>query len=766
MEYFLSKLNDREFESLAGDIISKHLNLNVEKFKAGKDGGVDGRFWIGKKEGIIQCKHFSKTGYQGLISKLKKEEVNKVKKLNPKRYLFLTSVPLSRINKKEIFSLFFPFIKYETDIWGEDDINSFLSNKENQAIVEKNYKLWITSTHILEILINNAIKGRSESTIREMEAHNEKYVVTENHLKGFEILKENNVIIITGDPGIGKTTLANNLALYYVANEFEFCDIEESISEAEDLLREREKKKIIFYCDDFLGSNMYDAISNKRDSHIVKFINRIKRDNSKKFILTSRTNILTKAISLSHQFQNNNITEDELLITIKNLSELDKAKILYNHIYHSNLDNIYIDQIYKEKRYKKIIKHRNYNPRIIEFITDNRRIYEVKPEQYWDYITDKLENPEEIWSCFFQNQVDDSVRVLSFLTVFNGSTIPEDELRRSYTNFKNNFRINLVDHTDISFNAVRKLAIKSLLNRSKTWNNNYIYSLFNPSIGDFIINSYLEDVDLVISILKSLGTNSSINFLNSLKLNKRISSETIQQFQLELFNYFYEAKIVNEEWDYLILLSYLDFLNPKIADKIDLFLKSITKQKESTGNSLYELLTILVEFFEVIEIKDCSFLSGFVKNIALNKEDIEKLLEFLNIFNIEDDPIISIIEEGVSTYLIDALRDDVSSISLESYISQSYDEDGDVDYEIDSSVIESELESLLDSIISDFEDESINCIDIVYSDILANFDIQKIEEDFFSSLGDQYDDDDDDDIGRASSYSNKDNDIEAIFERS
>ncbi len=307
MEYSYSKLNDREFESLVQDIISKHLKLNVEKFKAGKDGGVDGRFWIGKKEGILQCKNYWKTGYHGLISKLKKEEVDKVRKLNPVRYLFITSVPLSRKNKKEIFSIFSPFIKSETDVWGEDDLNTFLSKKENQDVLEKNYKLWITSALILDILFNNAIKGRSESTLKEIESHNEKYIITANHLKGFEILEENNVIIITGEPGIGKTILANNLALYYVANGFEFCDIEESISEAENLLWEKEKKKIIFYCDDFLGSNMYDAISNKRDSHIVKFIDRIKNDKSKKFILTSRTNILTKAISLSHQFQNHKI---------------------------------------------------------------------------------------------------------------------------------------------------------------------------------------------------------------------------------------------------------------------------------------------------------------------------------------------------------------------------------------------------------------------------------------------------------------------------
>ena len=130
MEYFLSKLNDREFESLAGDIISKHLNLNVEKFKVGRDDGVDGRFWIGNKEGILQCKHYWKTGYKGLIGKLKKEEVDKVKKLNPNKYLFITSVPLSRKNKKEIFSIFSPYIKSESDVWGEDALNTFLSKKE------------------------------------------------------------------------------------------------------------------------------------------------------------------------------------------------------------------------------------------------------------------------------------------------------------------------------------------------------------------------------------------------------------------------------------------------------------------------------------------------------------------------------------------------------------------------------------------------------------------------------------------------------------
>lgn len=760
MEYFLSKLNDREFESLSADIISTHLNLNVEKFKSGRDGGVDGRFWIGNKEGIIQCKHYWKTGYRGLINKLKSEEVDKVKKLNPTKYIFFTSVPLSRKNKKEIFKIFSPHIKSESDIWGEDDINDFLSRQENQNIVEKNYKLWITSTQVLDILLHNAIKGRSESTIKEIESHNERYVITDNHKKGAQILKENNVIIISGEPGIGKTTLANNLALFYIANGFEFCDIEESISEAEDLFREKENKKIIFYCDDFLGSNMLDAISNKRDSHIVKFINRIKNDNSKKFILTSRTNILTKAYSLSHQFQNNKIRDDEFLLKIENLSEIDKAKILYNHIYHSNLDNIYIDEIYKEKRYKEIIKQRNYNPRIIEFITDYKRITKIKSEDYWNYIINKFENPEDIWSDYFQNQIDDTVRILSFLTVFNGGKIEEKELRRSYSSFKNNYRIHL-DHTDSSFNAVRKLAIKSLLNRSQTWDGDYEYSLFNPSIGDFILNSYLEDVDLVISVLKSLGTDSSIIFLNSLQLNNKISKETIHQIQFILLTYFYEDKLRIKDWDFLILLAYLDIFNPRTTETTKELIKEISKNKASKGERLYELLFILVEFDEIIEIKDFSFIKGFIEDKVVDRNDIEKILELIKKYKIDDESFIEKFSIAVDSYIRDELNDNKSSVDIGKHIRFNYymeQEEMDVDYD----GINSELESILDSILSDFDDELSDYTYFNQSDILASIDIEQEIENFANSYGDYYEDEF---RGITSSDTDAENDIDVIFER-
>lgn len=181
MSYDFSKLNDREFEHLGASVLEKVLNTRFETFKTGKDGGVDGRFWIGtNKEGILQCKQYLNTPYKLLISKLRNEEAEKVRNLKPERYILVISKELSRKNKQEIKGIFNPYIKSEKDIWGIEDLNAFLSKKENQDIVEQNFKLWLTSTSVLDLIYNNAIKGRSESTINEIKEKAYKYALTEN----------------------------------------------------------------------------------------------------------------------------------------------------------------------------------------------------------------------------------------------------------------------------------------------------------------------------------------------------------------------------------------------------------------------------------------------------------------------------------------------------------------------------------------------------------------------------------------------------------
>jgi hypothetical protein len=766
MQYDFSKLNDREFEFLAASVIEKELKTKVEIFKSGRDGGVDGRFWIGdKKEGIIQCKHYLDTSYPQLISKLRTQELDKVKKLNPSIYIFVTSKKLSRINKYEIKNIFHPFIQTEEDIWGQEDLNTFLSNKENQDIVERNYKLWITSTIVLDILYNNAIKGRSQFTIKEIEEKTYKYVVTENHNKGIRILEDNNVIILTGEPGIGKTTLADNLAIIYISKGYEFCDIEENISEAENLFRENEQKKILFYCDDFLGSNIYDAINNKKDSHIVKFINRVRKDNSKKFILTSRTNILNKAYSLSHIFQNFKIRENEFLLTIQNLTIIDKAKILYNHIYHSKLQHQFIDVIYKDKRYKELIRHRNFNPRIIEFITDSSVIGDVKSGNYWTYILKSLNNPEIIWEGYFQNQTDDFVRTLTFLTVFNKGKISEENLRNSYNTFLRIQPLNFGDNSDKSFESVRKLATKSLLTRNQVDNEKYEYVLFNPSIADFVLSTYSNEIDLICNILKSLDSETSIDYLHTLFGFDKISSKYQTKILENLFDFFFEGKLKDEDWDFLIALCYIDFLNNLVNVRIEIFLNTLINADNPSGERLWELLMILSEFEPKIKFQNFEFLYNFIDNMddVYDVDTLKKLLEFVDENGIEDDYILTTIEILLDTYLRHIVDNNELDINYAKYINESYNHYKDFyEIDVDRNGIEDEIRENIDSLLDGFNVNVLERISFSTSSIVSSIDVDSKVTRYMENYDRDYDRDAHDEYFSRSSGGD---DIDEIFER-
>ena len=88
-------------------------------------------------------------------------------------------------------------------------------------------------------------------------------------------------------------------------------------------------------------------------------------------------------------------------------------------MWHSHLSEDYIEELYKDKRYMQIILHKNFNPRIISFITDNDRLINTSSEEYWKFVKDKLDNPSDIWEHTFSRQSDEFIRNLVSLIVFN-----------------------------------------------------------------------------------------------------------------------------------------------------------------------------------------------------------------------------------------------------------------------------------------------------------------------------------------------------------
>lgn len=520
-DYDFKSLNDKEFEILCTDLLGEVQGRRFERFKAGKDAGIDGRYFTDQgKEVVLQCKHWSNTPLAHLIRALSNIEKPKLDKLKPYRYLLTVSNPLSRADKKAIHRALSPYVVSESDIYGKEDLNDLLKDKAH--IEKRHYKLWLHSSSVLGHIFNNAILGRSAFSLEEIVRSSSRYVVTANHEAALKILERLGVVIITGEPGVGKTTLADHLCLHYVTQGFDYLKIADDIQEAEAAF-DPESKQVIYF-DDFLGRNYLEALKGHEGNHITQFLRRIATNKNKRFVLTSRSTILNQGKFLIDSFEHSNVQKNEYELRIQSLTDLDKAQILYNHIWHSGLENEYIDQLYLNRRYREIIKHKNFNPRLISYITDATRLETCPTDNYWNYIVRSLMNPSQVWDNPFNAQQDDFGRAIILLVVLNGYALGENVLAEAYHRF-----LALPENQNLhgrrEFQSNIRLLTGSFLNRTVSPQGPSIIDLFNPSIGDYVLERYAGDVVALRLGIQSLRTLRSLITLRSLQGNRRLSKD-------------------------------------------------------------------------------------------------------------------------------------------------------------------------------------------------------------------------------------------------
>ena len=398
VEYDFLILQPNEFENLTRDLLQKREGVFIESFTIGRDGGIDLRFTSpkGKRQVIVQAKRYK--DYAKLKNVLK-DEVAKVRKLNLDRYILSTSVGLTPENKTEIKTMFSPYIKATKDILGKDDLNNLLG--EYSEVEKQYYKLWLGSTAVLDDILNKRINNWSEMTLEEARKDVSLYVMNDSFERALTVLKENRYVIISGIPGIGKTTLSRMLAYQILAKDNdEFIKVN-SMDDASQKLQ-KGKKQVFFY-DDFMGSSFLDIKEIGFENKLLSFIEKVKREPDKLFILATREYILAAAKRQYEKLALSKIDIAKCTIDLSSYTEEIRANILYNHLADAELPIEYIKALLDGKRYLRLIKHDNFNPRIIESFLKQKLYKTEKPEDFVKRFLDFFDRPYSVWEYAFSN---------------------------------------------------------------------------------------------------------------------------------------------------------------------------------------------------------------------------------------------------------------------------------------------------------------------------------------------------------------------------
>ena len=489
-DYDFHILQPNEFECLTRDLLQKHIDGHVESFASGRDGGIDLRFaWHNETKAVVQVKHY-KT-FSSLKSNLNKE-VDKVRLLNPSRYILSTSVGLTPNNKDEIMRIFDPYILDVSDILGRDDLNNLLGKYPD---VEKQYyKLWLSSTVVLEHILDKRINTWSDIELEEIREQVSTYVMNDAFNVALSILKKNKYVIISGIPGIGKTTLSRILVYYLLSKGYdEFVKVD-SVDDAVQKLCYN--KKQVFFYDDFLGSSYLSNNEHRFDKKLVQFIDKIKREEDKIFILSTREYILADAMLKYEIFALKHIELSKCVLDLSYYSEDIRAEILYNHLAVAQLPYEYVKAIVNRRKYMGIVKHKNFNPRIIETFLNKNYHNTMCPDEYVSAFLSSFDKPFAVWERTFTtlNKLT-KYALLIRCTMGSGSVFMKDWVKAvKYFIYNNPATNSLVWDEQSWFDCLK--VIEGTFVLSQPYNGDYVVNFHNPSVFDFLVTWLNESPEL------------------------------------------------------------------------------------------------------------------------------------------------------------------------------------------------------------------------------------------------------------------------------
>jgi hypothetical protein len=521
-QYDFNILSPVEFEEFSKDLLSKEYQLDLESFADGRDKGIDLRYATDKYTHtiVVQCKRYKQAS--SLLDALKKER-KKLDKLTPRpnRYILVTSVALSETRVNEIFKLFSPYILRTTDIIQPKKLNSLL---HKHADVEKrHYKLWIASSNVLQHILSCRITKYTRLIEEEILDTLRLYSPTPSYGEAMQTLRENGFLIIAGQAGVGKTTLADVIS-YNLLGEKDFDELialPQDINDAVAMMSENPEKKQLFIFDDFLGSNFLEQkLARHEDSVFKTLINHIGRlKKTKALIMTTREYILHQAQQSAEIFKDDGFLSGRYIVDLDKYDNMTKARILYNHIAASDIPETHLKYFLDKKVYARIIKHRNYSPRLIASLTSQKIWENRSPEEFCDKAIDLFDHPWSLYEDIYENKIDELERSVLLVLMSIGRKIGLQDLHRAVVSFD-------PVCNDIRLKKALDVIDGTFIRTTRNNEDKVVVDFLNPTVSDFLTHYYQDKM----YTLERLVDNAV--YLNQLTYVFDLSGEWVSPFKL------------------------------------------------------------------------------------------------------------------------------------------------------------------------------------------------------------------------------------------
>lgn len=518
---------------MVGALASELEGVRFERFGPGADGGVDLRHQRSDgSQHLLQCKHYRRSTWASLRASAAKEAQH-VKALAPSRYGFATSLSLTPGRKAEIIKALMRPQTEPSDVWGLEDLEDLLDRFP--TVERAHLKLWLSRPEQLEAILRSATRNRSASLVNDIEQDLPRFVETEVFRDARDAIADSGVLVLAGQPGVGKTVIARMLAAEAAANGCEIVDVSGDINEAWDAFDPQRNQMFVY--DDFLGQTVIRELRKNEPSRLVSFMKRVERSNRSRIVLTTREHLLREALDVHEVLRRTGLVADRVVIDADSLTERDRGLILFTHLWHvASLSQTEWQEFAEGRRYLQILGHRNFAPRIIEFAVDTGRRADMNApeESLFACLLRALKNPEDLWRTPVDHQLTEAARTLLYSLASFAGAVPVEQLKRTWRKVAGGVGVSDGQAFKSSLHLVEGTFVRVDPGVTRDNHDVELVDIANPGLRDFLERRVRDDPALTNQLYGAAGSLEQVLYL------RRICGASVQA-RSETFAAFVEA---------------------------------------------------------------------------------------------------------------------------------------------------------------------------------------------------------------------------------